>query len=171
MNKISEVHGRKRPLIVEDSDKLEEIVEKMPSNSYTAKRTKLESFFRNLKPAERRQAVPAPIVPATAGPGATGARQNKIESRLAVTRSSVEVAPGCSLSITLQIVNVPLKLQTGRFVRVSKNPAFKECCDFKTGYSKVWSEASDMLFTVVLNNNTESNSKIPLGSELAVVTM
>ena len=168
LSKITEVHGRKRPLIVEDSGKLAETIEKIPTNSYTAKRAKLESFFRNLKPAEDRPATAAPSVPTTVAPGA---EQSKREVRGAVTRTSVELTSGSSLSLTLQLVNVPLNLQTGRFVRVFQSQAFKDCFDLKTGFSKVWSEDSDMFIKVVLNNKTASNAIIPLGSELAVVTM
>ena len=169
LNKITEVYGRKKPLIVEDSDKVEAaLIEKIPCHTYTTKRTKFVNFLRNLKPAEQRRAVPAPAVSAQPAPGA---KQNKIESRSAVTKATVEVAAGCSTAVTLQILNVPSKLQAGRFVKVFQNPASKECCDFKAGFSKVWSEASDMFIKVVLSNKTASNAIIPLGSELAVVTM
>jgi len=165
ITKIDEVHGRKRPSIVENSSKLEESIEKMTSNSYSARRTELDKFFRSLKPAEERQATPAAAVPGTR-------IKNKIENRVAVTRDTIEVAPASRVAVTVQIVDAPpRRIQSGRFVKVFKSPVYRGPCDIMTGFSRVWSETSKILLKVTVINKESTSSIILEGSELVAVTM
>ena len=163
IEKINDVHGRKRPIIVEDSSKVEESLEKMSSISYSVRRTELENFFRSLKPAEKRQGAPSPAVPVRF--------EKKIESRAAVSSEKLEVGGNSSCAVTVKIVDASGKVQPGRFLRVFKNPVYKGSCQVKPGFSRVWTEGSNLLLKVIVTNKQSNSAVILEGDQLAVVTL
>ena len=59
VNKIAQVHGRKRPTLVASQDKLDEVVEKLlETNAYSARKTELDTFFHaSMTPLEPRRIV------------------------------------------------------------------------------------------------------------------
>ena len=165
IEKIDQVHGRKRPVIVADSSKFEEIIQKVACNAYSARRTELDTYFKRLKPAEERQGstVRGLAVPVTKD-------EKKIESKIAIISETTEVGANSTVGVIVKILDIPKNVKPGRFLKVTKNPAFTGSLDIKPGFSRVWEESSEMLIKVTVENCESTPITILQGSEISVVT-
>ena len=169
INKISTVHGRKRPCIVENKFKLEEKIAMFPINSYSARRTELDNFFRrSLTPAEPRrivQKLPSLTKTLSKSPG-----DKKIMSRVGVTTDFVDVPPKKCISIDIKILEPPSSMDTMRFVKVTPSPDYFGPCQIRPSFSRTWSDLPYVLVKVTIFNNLNLKTPISKGTELCHIT-
>ena len=169
VNKISTVHGRKKPCLVENKVKLEEKIAMFPINTYSARKTELDNFFRRaLTPAEPRRVVQK-LPQLTKSPSNSSAVK-KIASSVGVTTDFVEVLPKKCISIDLKILDFPADMETMRFVRVSPSQDYLGPCQIRQSLSRTWNDIPDVLVKATIVNNLNFKTTISQGTELCHIT-
>ena len=162
VNKIDLIHGRKKPSIVENVDKLEEYIEKIPTNVYNFKRSELDTFFKTFKPSNSYKRPKINII-----------NHKSVITRVGALIETVDLAPGTSLSVILRLLGpVQKELLVGNFVRVGKNSAYQTPCELNPGISRVWVGINnDLLVRVTLVNKlTTSSTTVLKHTEIGLIT-
>ena len=166
--KIETIHGRKKPSIVENEDKLEEVVDRIPVSQYTSRRAELDAFFKGLGP------------PATAGRTVGGEEATPPDIRSGsqyvckpgVMRESLDLLPGASRSVTCQLIT-PVTSGTNldaKFVAVTRHPS-NLVCDVVAGFSRVFMEGGQQApcIRVMVANSNSTPVKLQRHFDLAMV--
>ena len=169
INKISSVHGRKRPCIVENKFKLEEKIAMFPINSYSARRTEVDNFFRrSLTPAEPRRFVQK--LPSLTKTPSKSSGDKKIMSRVGVTADYVDILPKKCISIDIKILDPPTSMDTMKFVKVTPSPEYFGPCQIRPSLSRTWSDLSDVLVKATIFSTINFKTPIIKGTELCHIT-
>jgi len=158
VDKISTLYGQRKPSIVSSSDKLEEILDKLPTNQYSTNRSEFESFCQDLISNEPLELLNLPLKP-----------KPKLESlsHVAVTLNVTSIAPGSTERVICKVTNVPSGHSfDSKFVLVTKSPYGGY--EVKHGFSRVFlRDQSPCVYVNVMNNNVghlklEKNSKLAM---------
>ena len=165
VNKIDQVHGRKKPSIVANKTKLEEIVEPVKRiNSYSARRTELDTYFKTLPAAEPRKAVQKPPPLKT---------QSKLSTEIVncdgTTIDDFEVPPNSCLSIVLKM-RENQQSSNVKFVRVSQGKGYFGPAKIRPSFSRLWSEGLNTFIKATVVNTVNYKISIFKGTGLGLLT-
>ena len=153
------MYGSRKPSLVESEDKLEDAVDKLPVDLYSAHRGELDQFFQNL-PFHQE-----------ADTGGSAAPTRTTLVRTAVNTSAVFLAAASSERVACRIVNPPPALESSPpFVLVARSPSWFSPCDIVSGFSRVFLKDAEPYTYVNLSNPLETEGvEIPALTELALV--
>jgi len=164
VNKIDQVHGRKKPLIVEKRSKMSEALDKISSSSYNARRTEVDTYFnKSLTPIEPRKPVKKAIP-------STKPKKRVVSRQPGIMTERIELKPKESLSTELKILENPVNLTGTKFVKVAQAPGYGGPVRLKSSFSRTWVDNQTVFVRAMIINTLNYNVTIVKGTELATIT-
>ena len=170
VNKIDQVHGRKKPLIVENRIKMSEALDKISSNSYNARRTEVDTYFnKTLTPIEPRKPIKKPT-PSTKPPIPTKPKKRLVTRQPGIMTEKIELKPKESISTEIKILENPVNLMGTKFVKVSQAAGYGGPVRLKSSFSRIWVDNQTVFVRAIIINTLNYNVTIVKGTEVATIT-
>ncbi len=111
---MNECIGIRRPRIVEGRERLEEAIDKLPTDLYTSKQEDIAGFVKALPVVDRAEISNKAIV---------SVLRKRTIARIAVSLDDVSLPPSGNARVQCKITNVPYKqVVNEKLVFVSQNP-------------------------------------------------
>ena len=165
VNKIDQVHGRKKPVIIENKSKLEEAVNKISQTSYNARKTELDTFFKkSLTPVEPRKISPKE---------AKNPKKIVKKSVLfcpAFSIEKLEFQPKQNQSIDIKVQNLGQSMEGAKFVKVSQALTYRGQLRVKPSFSRLWQDGADVFVKAYVINPWHYKVTLARRKEICQIT-